>query len=119
MESARVKVNDVVRVVAKHSDYFGEVGVVRSLTATGITAHVVLNDGRLVKPRVSSLEVLTMRVEVKPSRAVELSSHAAELRALRKEVAEMKAVMLRLEKLLLDEDGGERMVLVVKSDVRE
>ncbi len=113
MPSARVKKGDVVVVTSEHSDYAGQMGTVESLTKTRLSARLLFESGNRATVRVGSLEV-------HPERAVHNASVpsgiVAEVRRLREEVAEMKAMMMRLEKLLLD-DGGfvkddEVMVLV-------
>ena len=113
MPSVKVKKGDVVVVTSKHSDYAGQMGVVGSLTKTRLSARVVFDNGNRATVRVGNLEVQPNRVGQRSTTPLELT---AEIRRLREEVAEVKAVMVRLEKLLLD-DGGfvkddEVMVLV-------
>ena len=103
VKGTKIKPGDVVKVTRRESSYFGQLGVVKSLTEGNVSARLALEDGRMPTLRVGSLKVVSMTIEVRPSTALKLT---AELRRVQKEVAEMRAMLTRIEKLLLsDEDG--------------
>lgn len=117
MRAAKVKPGDVVRVTAEHSKYLGSVGVVKSLTKTGLSARVNLEDGRTPTLRVSSL-----RVTSKPDSTVKVSADrlAKEVHELGREVAMMVEVLQKVEELLaLDSEWMKDEVVMVACDVRD
>lgn len=103
VSASKFRKGDLVEVVAPRSKYLGLTGVVRSLTPSGLSARLVLEDGSRRTLRVDSLEavILSAAIPVPPG---EVSPEG--LRQLAKEVSQIKEVVLRIEGWLLADSEG-------------
>ena len=120
MSPLQLKEGDVVMVERRRSAYFGQLGVVESLTPKNVSARILLQDGRTATLRVGSLQVVpdpSGKVQATVPWVLAMNRAEKEIVRLREEVAEMKEVVLGLQRLMIGEiEREDDEVVVVTSD---